>query len=249
MGSMPVRGGLALLMALVMALTGGQLILPRMVEDQLAAGIRDSVGPVGLVHVDVSAFPAWHLLGGKVRQMTVDVRQAHIGGLKIEAFLIDAHNLLIDMPKLRRGEGFTVRAADSLRVSAVISEGDLNAYLWAEVDPSRRFQIRLTPEVSYLEGSIKVLGKAIGVKVRGRFEVADRTLARFVVDDVEIQNARLPRFIVDALLPKWAVQIDLANSPVPLEVRDLRVEDGRLFIYGQRPDDLPQTGTDDSKPS
>lgn len=146
------------------------------------------------------------------------------------------------MQRLRKGEGLLVRRADSLRVSAVVAEDDLNAYLWAKVDPSRRFQIRLTPEATRLEGSVKLLGRSIDLRMKGHFAVTGRALVEFVIDDVAVESVRLPRLIIDALTPRWTVQIDLANSPVPLQLKDVRVEEGRIFIYGQWPDSEDDAG-------
>jgi hypothetical protein len=214
-----------------------------MVENQLAAGIRESAGPAELVDVDVKAFPAWQLLQGKVQDLTIDVRQAHINKLKVEAFLVDAHNLVVDRAALKNGTGFGIKAADSLQVSAIITESDLNNYIWAQNEKARNFQVRLSPEWTGLRGSVSLLGRAVDLNVKGHFAIQERTKVTFVVDQVDVEKTSLPRFIIDALAPHWGVEIDLKQSPVPLEVRELRVEDGKLFIYGQRPTTLPQTGT------
>lgn len=237
-----MRGSIAILIAISIAFAGGQMILPRMAENQLAAGIRETAGPAELVQVDIDAFPAWQLLQGRVPTLAVDVRQAHINDLKIEAFMVDGHNVVLDAQALRQGKGLSVKAADSLQVSTVVSEDDLNAYIWEKNDNARNFHIVLDPQWTGLKGSVSVLGKALEINVKGHFAVLEHTRVAFLVDEVTMQNATLPRFIIDALAPHWPVEIDLSQSPVPLEVRDLRVENHRLFIYGQRPGSLPQTG-------
>jgi hypothetical protein len=245
-GGWAVRSSIIIIIALSLAFTGSQLILPRMVESQLAAGIRETAGPAELVDVDVKAFPAWQLLQGKVQDLTIDVRQAHINDLKVEAFLVDAHNLVVDRGTLKSGNGFGIKAADSLQVSAIITESDLNNYIWAKNEKARNFQVRLGKEWTGLQGSVNLLGRTIGLNVKGHFAIEERTRVAFVVEQIDVEKTSLPRFIIDALAPRWGVEIDLRQSPIPLEVRDLRVDDGKLFIYGQRPTNLPQTGTPNS---
>lgn len=240
-----MRCAVALLMALCVAFGGSQVYLPRMIEDQLATGIRESMGPAERVNVEIAAFPALQLLTGRVQRLSVDVREADLDGLKVEAFLVDAHNLVVDAQKLRRGEGFEVRAADSLQVSAVIAESDLNSFFWAKLDPSQVFHIELRPNAACLRGSVRLLGRSIDLTVNGRFEVVQPTQVNFVVDDMLVQNTNLPRLLLDSLARRWAIQIDLSGSAIPLEIKDVRVGEGRLFIYGQRPPDLPQTGSDE----
>ena len=165
-----------------------------------------------------------------------------LDGLRVEAFIIDAQNLVIDPQKLRRGEGVEVKAADSLRVSAVIAEEDLNAFFWEKVDPSRNFSIVLEPDVAQLRGSVSFLGHSIGITVNGHFEVVQPTQVSFIVDEVKVEKVSLPRLIMDSLAKRWTIHIDLATAVVPLEISDVRVAQDRLFIYGRRPPDLPLAG-------
>ncbi|MGI6083048.1 MAG: DUF2993 domain-containing protein [Limnochordia bacterium] len=237
-----MRAAIALLVALLVAFAGSQAFLPRLVEQRLATGIDKSIGPAERVSVQVTAFPALRLLAGQLQRLTVDVRQAELDGLKVEAFIIDAQNLVIDPQKLRRGEGVEVKAADSLRVSAVIAEEDLNAFFWERIDPSRSFSIALEPDVAQLHGSVRFLGLSIGVTVNGHFEVVQPTQVSFVVDEVKVEKMNLPRLLMDSLAKRWAVHIDLATAAVPLEISDVRVAQDRLFIYGRRPSDLPLAG-------
>ncbi|MGI6541619.1 MAG: DUF2993 domain-containing protein [Limnochordia bacterium] len=218
-----------------------QLLIPIWMERRLVQGLEESAAPVERVQVELKAFPAWQLLQGKVRQLTVDLRRANINGLQVEAFFVDATNLVVDTEALREGTGFIVKTADSFQVSAIIAEDDLNEYVWSITDAAKRFRIRLNPEWTGIEGSISVLGQAVGIKVQGHFAVQAPTKVAFVIDQVDVENSPLPRFLLDLFLPRWQVEIDLAQTTFPLQIRDLRIAQGKLFIYGQRPKTLPQT--------
>lgn len=237
-----MRSAVALLVALMIAFGGSQAYLPHMVEQRLATGIGKSMGPAERVSVQVMSFPALQLLTGRLQRLTVDMRQVELDGLKVEAFFVDAQNLVVDAQKLRRGEGVEVRAADSLRVSAVIAEAALNDFFWSKLDPSRAFSIKLEPNVAKLRGSVNFLGHSIDLTVNGHFEVVQPTQVGFVVDEVKVEKMSLPRFLMESLAKRWSLQIDLASSAVPLEISDVRVEQERLFIYGRRPAGLPQVG-------
>lgn len=231
----------AIIIAIGLLFMGQQWFIPAWMERQLVQGLEESAGPVERVQVDLKTFPAWQLLQGKVQQLTVDLRRANFNGLKVEAFFVDATNLVVDTQALRDGTGFIVKTADAFQISAIIAEEDLNEYIWTLTDAAKRFRIKLNPDWTGLEGSISVLGQAVDVSIKGHFETQELTKVAFVIDQVDVENSPLPRFIIDLLLPKWQVEIDLAQTTFPLEIRDLRVADRKLFIYGQRPKTLPQT--------
>jgi hypothetical protein len=233
--------GVALVAAVSVLFAAQQWFIPVWMERQLKLGLQESAAPVERVHVELRTFPAWQLLQGKVQQLTIDLRRANINGLQVEAFFVDATNLVVDTQALREGTGFIVKTADAFQVSAIIAEADLNEYVWKLSDAAKRFRIKLNPEWTGIEGSISVLGQAVQVKVQGHFEIQEVTKVAFVIDQVQVENSPLPRFLLDMFLPRWQVEIDLAQTTFPLQLRDLRVAQGKLFIYGQRSQTLPQT--------
>jgi hypothetical protein len=193
---------------------------------------------VEAVHVNISTFPAVELLQGTVDNLAVDVREAVMSGLTIEAFLVDAHNLQIDMPALRQDKKLIVQAADALTVTATVAEADLNAY-FAQVSGTSNLKVKLDPAETTLTGDVFVLGRPVEITVKGHFAITGPTRVAFVVDDLLVLQTRLPKFIVEPLAGKWSAEFDLAKAPVPLEIKDLRIEKERLYIYGQRPSELP----------
>ncbi len=223
---------------LVAAGAASQLLLPRMLETQIAAGIKRSLAGAGAVRVDIASFPALEILAGRVDKITVDIRQAVIDGLKVEAFVADARNLQLDMPMLRLKREFVVKEADVLQVTVAVAEADLNEY-FAKSSGTAKLQIALTATETTLTGDVSVLGRPVQVTVKGHFAVTGATRVAFVVDDLLVMQTRLPRFIVEPLTGKWAVEFDLAGAPVPLEITELHIENKRLYIYGQRPSRLP----------
>lgn len=233
-----MKTAVAIVAVLLAAMAGSQAILPPIVETQMEAAITDSLEAVEAVRVDVAAFPALQLWRGYVPRLTVDARRASIDGLIIEALLVDAQNMQVDMKALRAGQGFVIQKADSLRVTATVIESDLNTY-FAKESGTANIKVQLDPEQTTVSGDLYVLGQPVGVTVKGHFTISSATRVAFVVDDFLIANTRLPRFIIEPLAGKWAIQFDLAAAPVPLELTDIRIEKGRLYIYGQRPLKLP----------
>lgn len=229
-----VKIALVLLLLVAAVLAGSQYYLPLVLERSLEESILAAVDEAESVRVEIEAFPALLLLTGRIPSLSLDVRQAVFNGLNVEAFLVDGENIVVDLPKLRQGEGLEIKKADSMRVSAVVAEADLNAYFAKESGDSG-VNIQLGPETSTVNGNLSVLGQKIQLSVKGHFQVIAPASVAFVIDDILVAQARLPRFITDPLAGKFAVTIDLADSPIPLEIRDIRVADQRLYIYGQRP--------------
>lgn len=233
-----MKTAVAILAVLLAAMAGSQALLPEFVEKQMAAGITQSLDDAEAVHVNISSFPAVELLQGTVDDLTVDVREAVMSGLTIEAFLVDAHNLKLDMAALRQRNELIVQAADALTVTATVAEADLNAY-FAQVSGTSNMKVKLDPAETTLTGDVSVLGRPVEVTVKGHFSITGPTRVAFVVDDLLLMQTRLPKFIVEPLAGNWGAEFDLAKAPLPLAITDLRIEKERLYIYGQRPEELP----------
>lgn len=216
-------------------LAATQLLLPGLVEDRIAEGLRRSFGDVKIVRAKVSAYPAYHLLQGRIDSVNLDLRRVAIGDLVVDAVLLDGRNVRLDMGRLVAGEGVRVTDADALRGTFVIAEDDLNEYFWARFNQSRFFRVALDRGQAVLTGNMHVLGRDLAVRVAGEFRVGDRTSVSFVPSEVKVQNATVPQIFLDLIAKEWAVSLELDQDAIPLVVEDLLVEDGRLFIYGRRP--------------
>lgn len=225
--------------ALIGVLVGSQFLLPPFFERRLERAIAQSSGGAALVSVQLTAAPAISLVTGSVRALAIDVRGATFGDLPVAAFLFDGRHLVVDVPRLLRGGGFALRHAERFNATLALREEDLNRYLWQKVDPSRQFRIELLRDGIHLAGRVSVLGFGVDVRVAGRFVVKDRTKIAFEPDEVALGQTRLPAFLQRMLAERWGMLIDLSSAPVPLELSELRSDQGMLFVYAHQPAGVP----------
>ena len=219
-------------------LAAAQLALPGFVENRIAKGLRLSFDDVEIERAEVRAYPAYKLLSGRIDSVNLDLRRVASGGLTLDAVLVEGRNVKLDMRRLVSGEGVRVTAADVLRGTFVVAENDLNAYFASQSEEWGVFRIRLDSGRAVVSGNVNFLGRDLAVRVAGEFRVRGGTSILFVPAEVEVENTALPQPLLDLIAQGWAVSFDLDfdREAIPLVVEDVAVEDGRLFIYGNRPD-------------
>lgn len=220
---------------LIALAVASQLMLPGLVEQRIEAGLQQSFEQVSLVRAEVRAYPALALLGGRIHAINLDLRRVNLGGLTVDAVLLDGRNVVLDVPKLLSGRGVEVTAADSLRATFVISEDDLNEYFWSQVHTSRFFKVDLERGRAVLQGSLNFLGRELDVTVAGIFKVTGGTRVNFVPQEITVENTSVPRMLMEMIAKEWGIALDLQQAALPLVVEELLVEDGQLLIYGKRP--------------
>lgn len=220
------------LLALAVA---AQLTLPGIVEQRIEVGLLNAFERVDLVRAEVRAYPAFALLGGRIDAINLDLRRVALGGLTVDAVLLDGRNVVVNLPRLLTGRGVEVTGADSLRATFVISEDDLNEYFWSRVHAARFFRVDLRRGRAVLQGTFHFLGRELDVTVSGVFKVTGGTRVSFVPEEITVENTAVPRMLMEMIAKEWAITLDLEQAALPLVVEELLVEDGQLLIYGRRP--------------
>lgn len=223
------------LVASVAILAVSQLFLPRAVETRIETGLARSLEGVRLVRARIEAFPAVKLLAGHVDTFDLDLRRVPLGELVVDAVLVDGQGLVVDVPRLVQGRGVEIRAAQELRATLVIAEADLNEYFWSQVHDARFFQVSLNKGRALLKGTLNLLGRPLEVQVGGVFKVDGPTRIAFVPEEISVDNARVPQFLLDLITQEWAIVLDVGMTPFALVLDELHVEDGQLLIYALRP--------------
>ncbi|HEX6972026.1 MAG TPA: DUF2993 domain-containing protein [Limnochordia bacterium] len=232
----------AVAVVLLGGVVGSQYLLPPFFAKQLERALARSSGAPKLVSVRLRALPAVGLIAGYVPALSIDIRGAQFGDMRVAAFLFDGHGLFVDAFRLWRGEGFALRHAERFNVTLALREADLNAYLWEKIDPDRQFRVQVDKEGIHLAGRVSVLGFGVDVRVAGRLVVRDGTKIAFEPDDVSLGQTRLPAFLQRVLADRWGLLIDLSRAPVPLEIADVRTDKGMLFVYAHKPDGREAAG-------
>lgn len=227
------RAGAVILLLLLLLAGASQLYLPGLVERELETGVAKAFGRVDSIVARVEARPALQMLWGRFPSLQLEARQLETEGLEIEGFFVDARDLAIDPVDLLRKRELTIRSARSLHVTVAVGQDGLNRYLWTKVDPGRMFRVSIVKGNVSLVGQVNILGNAIDLSVGGHFEVRDRNKVAFIPEGLSVEKASVPRFLVDAIAKQWALLLDFSNLPLPIEVQEVRLDSGRLYVYGR----------------
>lgn len=216
--------GLVLLLGLAI-----QLLLPPATGLLLTRLLRAPLGAEGSVRVTVTSLPALELLLGRIDRLRIDARSVRLDALGVDTLLADVRDLWVDVPALMQRD-FIRRRQGEARARLVLTEEDLNRYLWTEVDPSRRFRIRLTPDGASLQGSL--FGDVLPVRVDGELILHDPTHIRFQPQRVSVREAQLPEAILRVLGEELIFPVDLTGLPLAIGLDQLSLGDGWLVATG-----------------
>lgn len=218
----------------LVVLAGSQWLLPPTFSRRVAREIGRAVD-ARAVEAAVYSFPALKLLMGEIDLLSVDARTARLGKLTVSGLLLDAGGVRIDAGRLlRRGE-LAFQRVGRLRATLYFSEEDLNAYLWATVDPQRLLRVKLERERVRVSGKVPFLGLMLRLDLNGRFVIEGPNVIRFVPEKVAVEESELPRFFIDAFLKeKLTVPLQLEGLPVPVYLTELRLEEGHLYLFAAR---------------
>lgn len=221
--------------AAIVVLAALEIALPRAFEARIERELGRVFQEARLVRASLESFPAAALLWGRIDRIHLDLRRVAVSGLTVDAVLVDGEDLVVDMPKLLRGEGVEIEDAGALRATLVISEEDLNEYFWSRVENRRSFRVSLERGQAVLAGSLTLLGRELDVRVSGSFRVAGPTSVAFVPEQVSVDGAPVPQFLVDWVASEWQLVLDLGGAPFEVAIEQLWIEDGELLVYGARP--------------
>lgn len=224
----------AVIVALLFIAT--QLFVPPLLETRVGEGLEAAVNGAA-VHVSMSSFPAYRLLTGTVQRLEVNVHDVDVSGLRVADFRLQANNLNVDVGRVLQGEPLPVKSSERFIVEAVVTEDAVNEYVNRELSFPGSVHTELSSEGARLSGDVELLNNIVPVVVTGHFEPSAASELTFVVDDVEVQGAALPGFMLAVLREAYTVHIDLNEGPFPLLVDDVVHERGRIVVQGR-----PQVG-------
>lgn len=228
------RLGLGLLGLVVLVLASSEFWLPGWASTRLERALRQELAPAGFVELEARSYPAFRLLAGRIDRLRAEGREFPVGGLRVEALVVEGQGVTYDGPSLyRRGE-FRLRGADALRVTLVVNEQALNEFFWQQADPQHRFRLTFTDGQARLQGALNVLGRELSIRVSGRLTVKGADRVAFEPEQLSLEKLELPAFVLNMLAERWVIRLDFSSLPFPLELTDVRINGGRLYVYGRQ---------------
>ncbi len=223
----------ALALVAVGVLIASQIVLPPLVANRIEEAFHEGYPDAEFIQVKVEAFPALKIITGRFDRLDLDARLFSQGGLKVDAFLVDAKKLKISPAALSKGV-VQIDEVGDLQATVLIGEDSLNEYLWAKVDPARFMRIELTRDRARLVGEMNLFQRVLDLSLDGRFKVLGRTRVGFVVEQLAVEKLQIPKVLLDTVQSKWDLAMDFSELPVPVALQEVRLEEDSLYVFGTK---------------
>ncbi|MDP2872281.1 MAG: DUF2993 domain-containing protein [Bacillota bacterium] len=219
--------------ALALLLVAGELFLPMIVAKGLEAGLGRTLGQGAALEASLQVRPALRLLIGRVDKLTIESRQVKTATLTIDSIAVTVEDIAVNLRSLLTRSGLSVTR--NARVGAVIriSEASLRRYVLDNVEGFSDPAVKISADKVAVVGYIRFANRPLLVSVEGRFVAGSGQRVDFVVDRMSMDTEPVPPRLTAAVISALGgpeLFIDLERFPVPLELREVKLQEGWLVI-------------------
>ena len=183
----------AVLVMILLLLSMPRLVLVPLVVQEL----EDEVGQflqAQQVQVQLEAPWGWELVFGRLPRLDIVANDARMDALRVFQVTIHGEQIRFDPRSLWQDKELVYTEASSLWGEMILTEEDLNAYFWQEVDQDRLLRLRVAPGEIGLGGQISFWNMEWTITLLGDLEVHQGSSLRFVLKNLEVQETRILGF-------------------------------------------------------
>ncbi len=219
-----------ILLFLVMVVAAVEVVLPKVVSDAVAQGIRDMTGS-RQVTAKVSKSPAILMLDGKFDRISADASDVKTEKITFRNMHIMLTGAAVDIKTLLASRTLVLDKIDEVEVTATLAQEELANYLNTSVKGVKNAVVTISSDKVEVSSALTLGGIArVDVKLEGRI-VGDRENHRikFVTDRFWLNNTPVGN-IGGSLLTELPL-VDLKKLPFGVNVRDVVMEPGQVVIY------------------
>lgn len=169
------------------------------------------------------SWPGAALLAGRFDKVSLLAAQVPTSKVTLSQVRLEAVQGRVDLGRIWRGEGARLETAEDVVLEAAIGEEELAAFLTKTVRNLQKPEVAITPVGIELKGEYA----GIPVMARGKI-VAEGAVLRFAAEQFTAGGLRtrtLPGFSLVEI-----VIADLAAGKLPLTVRSVQLEKGRIVV-------------------
>ncbi len=213
----------------------GEAAIPGTVGACLERAIAGAAGGVESVQVYVRTFPALAVAFGRADLLRIDARNLTIGGLRVQRLFLDARQVNLDVGAVLRGGKVGLRRIGKGDVTVILAEEDLSSYLRSKDGLMKALSVRLRPGVAAVAGAVSLLGVKVDLVLEGTFAIEGGTRLRYAVDRFKVGNMVVPKVVKDEIMRRVDLSVDVSGLPIPLVLRDISVQDGVVYVFGETP--------------
>lgn len=223
----------SLMLILGLVVGASEVLLPTYYSSQVETGLRKQLNGVESLDVNISSHPGFLLLLGRVQQGSISAKEVQLQGNKVKDLLIQQVEAEYeDLVFVNNPEGAKAISGTNTFFQATFREADLNRYLNQRYTGFDQLDLDLTKDLATLGLQVTLFNTKISVKVAGNFQLIDSQAIRFVPQDLELENVKVPSILLDRVTEEIKFDLPLGEYPLPLDLREVRVAEGELQVLG-----------------
>ncbi|MDI9422236.1 MAG: DUF2993 domain-containing protein [Bacillota bacterium] len=219
----------AVLVMILLLLSMPRLVLVPLVVQEL----EDEVGQflqAQQVQVQLEAPWGWELVFGRLPRLDIVANDARMDALRVFQVTIHGEQIRFDPRSLWQDKELVYTEASSLWGEMILTEEDLNAYFWQEVDQDRLLRLRVAPGEIGLGGQISLWNMEWTITLLGDLEVHQGSSLRFVLKNLEVQETRIPSVLLEVLSEHYDFVVDFGVFPYPVELREVHLQEEQILV-------------------
>lgn len=215
-----------LFLLLVVAFAAAETVLPRLVGDAVAQGMRAATGS-NQVTAAVQKRPALFMLGGAFDKITVTALEAKIDKLTFRELRAVLTDVQLDRDKLWARQAAVERVRD-VELTATITQEELARYLNQTVKGVHNATVAVTPGKMQVTTTYSLGGLAsMAIALEGKV-ASDGQRIKFVTERFFLNN--MPVGGTGGSVLAEIPLLDLKKLPFGVTVRDIVMENGQVTI-------------------
>lgn len=205
-----------------------EVFLPGYYEAQVEKGLRQQVKGAEYLDIELSSRPAIALLLGRIHRGSLHAKGVTLEGIRLDEIRAEYKDLVI----VKTPEG--VRAASGINTlfEAIFREDDLNRYITARYSDLQGARLDLTPTAASLLIELNLFNTLVPLRVNGNFSIPNDHTVRFTLEGLDVGQINISTSLVSSLLKEMEFDLEMEEYPLPLDLREVRLEQDRLRVLG-----------------
>lgn len=219
-----------ILLFVVMVLAAVEVILPKLVSDAMAQGLRELTGSKQ-VSARVDKTPAVLMFDGSFDRVTAAVSEFKTEKITFREVQLNLTDVKVDIQSLLANRKLVLEQVKDVELTAIIGQEELAAYLNNSVKGIKNAKVAITPEKVQVSSALTLGGIArLDIRLEGRI-VSDRENRRitFVTERFWLNNSPVGN-IGGSLLTELPL-VDLKKMPFNVNVREVVMEENQIILY------------------
>lgn len=224
------KGWIVVAFMIFLLLLTVEIFLPGYYEAQVEKGLRSQVHGVEFLDVDLSSRPAVLLLFGRIQQGSLYAKGITLEGVRLEEIQARYRDLVI----VKTPAGTRAASGTNTFFEAVFREDDLNRYLGTRFPDLQGARLDLAPAGANLFLKVNLFNTAVPLQVKGNFTIPNDHTVRFVMQGLDVGQINVSASLLTSMLRGMDFDLELEEYPLPLDLREVRLEQDQLRVLGGR---------------